>query len=142
MLPRDLDGVANLVIVAFQRRQQAVVNTWLPVARSLAAERPDFRFYEMPTIGRRFTLIRPIIANGMRGGVTAPEDREATITLYTNVSALQRALDLPSRETIYALLLDRTGTVRWRGEGTFSGVQGAGLEAAVARVLDEGRAAP
>jgi hypothetical protein len=139
-LPKDLEGEVNLVLVAFAREQQALVDGWLPTAKLLAAELPGLRYYEMPTIGRGFVLIRPIISNGMRGGVTAQADREATITLYTNVDAFRRALALPSEDTIYALLLDRTGTVRWRGEGTFTEAQGASLRAAAARLLDPAKA--
>ena len=123
------------MLVAFARQQQALVDGWLPTAKSLAAELPGLRYYEMPTIGRGFVLIRPIISNGMRNGVTAQADREATITLYTNVDAFRRALALPSEDTIYALLLDRAGIVRWRGEGTFTDAQGASLRAAAERLL-------
>ncbi len=135
-LPQDLEGEVNLVLVAFAREQQALVDGWLPTAKLLAAELPGLRYYEMPTIGRGFVLISPIIANGMRGGVTAQADREATITLYTNKDAFRRALGLPSDDTVYALLLDRTATVRWRGEGTFTDAQGAALRAAAVRLLE------
>jgi hypothetical protein len=135
-LPRDLDGQVNLVLVAFARQQQAVVDTWLPAVRALAAERPTLRYYELPTIKRGFVLISPIISSGMRVGVTDPEAREATITLYTNVDAFRRALALPSDDTVYALLLDRSGAVRWRGAGAYTDAQGAELRAAVARLLD------
>ena len=135
-LPQDLDGEVNLVLVAFARQQQAMVDGWMPTAKSLAAELPGLRYYEMPTIGRGFVLIRPIISNGMRNGVTAPADREATITLYTNVDSFRRALALPSDDTVYALLLDRAGVVRWRGEGTFTEAQGASLRATAMRLLE------
>ena len=87
-LPDDLDGDVNLVLVAFQRQQQAVVDGWLPTARALAAERPALRFYEMPTIGRGYVVIRPIITKGMRNGVTAEADREATIFAHADYAVI------------------------------------------------------
>lgn len=134
-LPRDFEGRANLVFVAFRREQQAQIDTWLPAARALADAHPALRYYELPTIGRGFVLMRPIIARGMRGGVTDPQARDVTITLYTNVDAFRRALGLSSNATTYALLLDRAGVVRWRGEGPFTDAQGAALRGAVAGLL-------
>lgn len=136
-LPRDFEGRLNLVFVAFQREQQAVVDTWLPHARELAFRNPELRFYELPTIARRWVLIRPIIEGGMRGGVTEKAARDATITLYTDTDRFRRSLALPSDRQVYALLVDRAGRVRWRSEGGFTAARGAALDAAVERLLEE-----
>jgi hypothetical protein len=134
-LPRDFAGQLNLVFVAFRREQQAVVDTWVPHARRLAFDNPEVRFYELPTIARRWVLIRPIIEGGMRGGVTEKAARDATITLYTDVGRFRRALALPSEAQVYTLLVDGAGRVRWRSEGPFTAAKGAALDAAVERLL-------
>ena len=141
-LPEDFDGRANVVLVAFRREQQAVVDTWLPAAQKLAAANPAVRYYELPTISRRYTLLRPLIDGGMRGGIPDPAMRDATITLYTNVDAFRRALGLASDRTIYALLVDTRGVVRWRGEGAFTARQGAELTRATAALLAAPTARP
>lgn len=134
-LPRDFAGRVNLVFVAFRREQQAVVDTWVPHAQGLAFRNPEVRFYELPTIARRWVLIRPIIEGGMRGGVTEKAARDATITLYTDTGRFRRALALPSEAEVYTLLVDDAGRVRWRSEGPFSAAKGAALDAAVERLL-------
>ena len=134
-LPRDFGGRANLVFVAFEREHQEVVDTWLPHAARLAASRPGLRYYELPTIKRRFAVMSPVIARGMRSGVTDRAARDATITLYTNVDDLRAALGLPDARSIYALLLDAGGVVRWRARGPYDDPQGAALAAAVDRLL-------
>ena len=134
-LPRDFGGRVNLVLVAFERDQQGVVDTWLPHAARLAASRPGLRYYELPTIKRRYAVMRPVIAGGMRSGVTDRAARDATITLYTNVDDFRAALGLPDARTVYALLLDADGVVRWRGRGAYDEPQGAALAAAVDRLL-------
>lgn len=150
-LPADFDGRANVVLVAFRREQQALVDTWLPAAQELASANADVRYYELPTISRGFTLLRPLIDRGMRGGIPDPAMRDATITLYTDVGAFRAALGLASDRTIYALLVDAAGVVRWRGEGAFTARQGAELARAASAVLaapaapqgaTPGRAAP
>jgi hypothetical protein len=135
-LPRDFAGRANLVLIAFRREQQADVDTWLPAARALAASSPEVRYYELPTIGRGYVLMRPIIARGMRGGVTDPEARDATITLYTNVDQFRATLGLASADVVHALLLDGDGVVRWRAEGRLDAAREAALRQAVDAVLD------
>ena len=134
-LPRDFAGRANLVFVAFEREQQEVVDTWLPHAARLVASRPGLRYYELPTIKRRFAVMSPVIAGGMRSGVTDRAARDATITLYTNVDDFRAALGLPDARSIYALLLDADGVVRWRARGAYDDAQGAALAAAVDRLL-------
>ena len=133
-LPRDFGGRANLVLVAFKREQQALVEGWMPAAERLAAARPGLRYYELPTLGRGLTLIRPVIDGGMRSGIPDAAARDRTITLYTNVDAFRTALGLAGTRTIYALLLDEAGVVRWRAEGAFTEAAGAGLAAAVERL--------
>lgn len=134
-LPEGFEGRANLVFVAFRREQQALVDTWLPAAREAAFASPEMRFYELPTIGRAYLLMRPVIEGGMRGGVTDRAARDATITLYTDTGRFRRALRIPDDRTIHVLLLDRAGTVRWRAEGGFTPDKGAALTDAVERLL-------
>ena len=116
-LPGDLEGEINLVLVAFQRWHQAWVDTWLPTAAKLAAAYPKFRYYEMPTIQRMNPLFRWSIDSGMRAGIADKQAHAVTITLYIDKAPFRAALDLPSEETIYALLIDRTGEVCWRAQG-------------------------
>ena len=141
-LPRDFDGRANIVLVAFRREQQRDVDTWLPAAQELAAANAGVRYYELPTISRGYTLLRPLIDGGMRGGIPDPAMRDATITLYTNVDAFRAALGLASDRTIYALLVDAGGVVRWRGEGAFTARQGAELTRATTALLASGPGSP
>lgn len=134
-LPRDFGGRANLVFVAVKREQQRDVDTWLPAARALASANPELRFYELPTMSRGYVLMRPVIVGGMRGGIPDPGTRDVTITLYTNVGAFREALGLESDRTVYALLLDEGGAVRWRAAGAFTREQGDALARRAATLL-------
>src|SRR5512146_1184526 len=116
-LPDDFAGERNLVLIAFKREQQFEIDTWIPAARQLAREYPDFRYYELPTISRNVPLARWWLDGAMRAGIPDRAAREATITLYLDKTAFRQALQLPREETIYALLVDRAGQVYWRAEG-------------------------
>lgn len=134
-LPRDFEGRLNLVFVAWQREQQEEVDSWLPYVKTLAFQNPELRVYELPTVARGYVLMSPFIEAGMRGGVTDRAARDATITLYTNTERFRAALGLPHGRTIYALLVDEAGVVRWRTEGSFTREKAAAMEAAVDRLL-------
>ncbi len=116
-LPDDLEGERNLVLIAFKREQQFEIDTWIPEAGRLAQRYSDFRYYELPTISRGVPLARWWLDGAMRAGIPDVAAREATITLYLDKKAFRAALDLPSEDTIYALLVDRSGGVLWRAEG-------------------------
>ncbi len=116
-LPNDFEGDLNLILVAFQREQQLMVNTWLPTADLLESIHPRLRFYELPTISRMNPIARWFISTGMRSGIKDPKSRQRTITLYLDKEALRKALDIPDEESIYIFLLDRDGRVVWRSEG-------------------------
>lgn len=131
-LPGDFESQRNLVIVAFQRDQQAAVDTWTAPVRDLLARYPDLRWYELPTIRHANPLFRAWLDGAMRGGIPDHQSREQTITLYVDKVAFRQALGLPHEDTIYVLLVDRAGHVLWRGEGEYAARLAAQLEAVLA----------
>ena len=133
-LPGDFESERNLVIVAFQRDQQAMVDTWTAPIRGLLARYPDLRFYELPTISRGNPLFRAWLDGAMRGGIPDHQSREQTITLYLDKVAFRHALGLPHEDTIYVLLVDRAGHVFWRAEGEYAAQLAAELEQVVAGI--------
>lgn len=134
-LPADFDGDLNLVFIAFQRGQQALVDTWLPFAKDIAARHARLRYYELPTIHEANSVVRWFIDNGMRRGISDVTAREATITLYIDKEKFRGALQLPHEDTIYILLVDAEGRVVWRADGTYTGDHGMAIEQVVAEKL-------
>ena len=51
-LPDAFAGERNVVIIAFLRKHQALVDSWIPWLEEHAAADPGLCFYELPTIGR------------------------------------------------------------------------------------------
>jgi hypothetical protein len=116
-LPGDFEGELNLAIVAFRRRHQADVDTWIPVGDRLEAGTPGFRYYELPVIDRLYRPGRAFIDGGMRAAIADRATRERTITLYVDARAFRQALEISSKETIHVLLVDPEGVVHWRMQG-------------------------
>ncbi|MDE0671784.1 MAG: hypothetical protein OXH72_08590 [Caldilineaceae bacterium] len=120
VVPTDFAGNLNLVLMAFTREHQYDVNTWLPHARELESSRQGFRVYEVPTLWEMNWFQRRQLDFWMSTGIQDPLARATTITLYTDLQAMQAALAIPDFDTIQVLLVDRDGLVVWRSEGTFS----------------------
>jgi hypothetical protein len=130
-LPHDLEGELNILLIAFQRWQQNMVDTWLPTVQHIEQAHPQVRYYELPTIQRLNVLAQTFINAGMRAGIPNPTARERTITLYVDKAAFRRALELPHEESIYVLLVDRQGQVLWRTEGAHTPDKATALAAAI-----------
>ena len=126
-LPQDFAGERNLVLIAFQRDQQKSLDTWLREMPRFQQADAGFQYYELPTIDRLNGLARWFIDSGMRRGIPDKNARARTITLYIDKKPFEESLQLPTEQTVYALLVDRSGKVLWRAEGPFDESKGEGL---------------
>jgi len=126
-LPQDFGGERNLVLIAFQREQQQQLDTWLKEMKRFQEVDPGFQYYELPTIEKMNSFMRWFIDSGMRRGIPDKNARARTITLYLDKKSFLESLQLPTQNTVYALLVDRSGNVLWRAEGTFDEAKGVSL---------------
>lgn len=127
VFPRDFAGDLNLVIVPFQRYQQAIVNTWIPFAQETEGTFPGFYYYEFPTIYQMSAVGRTFLNEGMRAGIPDQTARDRTVTLYLDKDEFKTALDIPREDDIYLFLLDRDGNILWRTTGAYSEDRARGL---------------
>ena len=130
-LPDGFEGERNLVLVAFEREHQTLVDTWLDYAGTLELRDERVRVYEVPTIYEVGALYRSFINSGMRAGIPDPQARARTITVYLDRERFVGALDLPDMSTIYPMLIDETGAILWRGRGPLDPEQAREFEAAL-----------
>ena len=130
-LPDAFSGASNLVIVAFRREQQAMVDSWVAWWETIAAEYPSLRCYEIPVIATRWSPARPVIDGGMAQAVRAQEARRRTLTVYTDVRRVTDALAIDATDTVTVLLVDADGRLRWRTTGPVSEHSGSELRAAL-----------
>ena len=135
-LPDDFEGPSNLVVVAFRREQQAMVDTWVAWFEGISAAYPALRCYEVPVLATRWSPARGFIDGGMARAVREREARRRTLTVYTDVRRVTDALAIDDTGTVTVLLVGADGRVRWRATGAMTEVAGAELLA----VLDAGDA--
>ena len=78
-LPKDFQGPASFVFVAFKREQQAQVDSWKTFVTDACARYPAVGEYEVPTLPRGISLFRGFIDGGMRSGIRDTATRAVTI---------------------------------------------------------------
>ena len=117
--PAAFQGEHNVVLIAFHRRHQALVDSWVPWLEARAAADPGLRIFELPTIGRIWAPVRNFIDGGMAAAIREPEILRRTFTIYGDVRHVTRPLGIEDRSTISVVLVDRSGIVRWCGAGEF-----------------------
>ena len=118
-LPGDLPKPYNLLVVAFRREQQAVVDQWLPWLTELERGRADIAVYELPVLPSTYSPVRWFIDGGMTRGIPDPAARARTVTVYTDVQNVVENLGLASTDTIAVLVVDRSGRILAREPGGF-----------------------
>ena len=119
-LPDAFRGEQNVVFVAFQRRHQTLVDSWVSWLEERAATDPGLRFYELPTIGRLWVPARNMINGGMAAAIKDRVILRRTLTVYGDVRRVTKPLGIKNRSTIVLCLVDAVGMVQWMGEGGFS----------------------
>jgi|GEM_PF-204499 len=136
-LPDDFEGAFNLVLIAFRRAQQSLVDSWVSWYGTIAAEHPTLRCYEVPVLATRWSPARPVIDGGMARAVQEQEARRRTLTVYTDVRRVTDGLAITDTETVTALLVDADGRVRWRTTGAPTERAGAEMLSAVGQEVAE-----
>ena len=116
-LPGTLTGEINLLLIAFRQWQQSDVDTWVPLADTLASEIPGFSAFELPVISQVYRPVSGFIDGGMRGGIPDLDVRDATITLYINRKEFLADLQIPSVSSIVVMLVTPEGEILWRTAG-------------------------
>jgi len=116
-LPDDAQGQVTLILIAFQRQAQGMVDSWLNPYTTKFGDTPGFTFYEIPMIkGKWWRLFSASIDGGMRMGI--PEKKhEHVVTYYGNISHYLSVLKIQDLSVAYAFLLDKQGYIIWQGKG-------------------------
>lgn len=134
-IPDGLPGELKLFLVAYRQRQQLDIDPWLTLGLRLEGVHAGFRVYELPTLARSWGLVSGWVDDGMRGGIRDPEARARTLTLYIDKEPFNAALELPTEDQVYALLVDASGGVVWQAAGRPDDASSAALTAEVERRL-------
>jgi len=106
-LPKDLPSEKTLVLIAFEREQQAILDSWY---QGLDLINSSIPWIEVPVISKPYKLGSFIIDSGMRRGIPNPRVRDKVITLYTNREAFAHSMGFEyDNQAAYVAVIDRSG---------------------------------
>ena len=132
VVPDGLPGGPHVVVVAFQRWHQSLVDAWKPQLQAVAEHHPGTEVWEVPSISSGYRLFRSGIDGGMRAAIPDVDVRRHTLTAYTDLRAMARDLDIDSFDTVQLFLVDCGGTILWRASGDPSAEALVALDEALA----------
>ena len=116
-LPASLTGRRAVLVLGFSQSSRDEVAAW---GRRLAGDyrdSPAVTYYEMPVIAAVPKLLRGWVAKKVTEGV--PDRAKSHCVLITeHEAAWKAAAGFTHDEDAYILLVDASGTVLWRTEGT------------------------
>ena len=138
-LPSDLKGDLNLLLIPFEREQQADADSWLPMAKEIEATHPALRHYMLPVFAKENFLYRWWINSSMRSDAVDDQQRQVTIPLYINRQPFLKQLQIASDRQVSALLVRKDGHVIWRATGAMTPEKRASLESVLAPSGKTGR---
>jgi hypothetical protein len=115
-LPKTAEGKVTLICIAFVRRAQSMIDSWVqPFEREFGKD-TNFTIYEIPMMNTSWIVRSWIIDTGMRSGIPV-EKHDNVVTFYGDYSSYQESLGMEDTNFAYIFLLDKKGIVRWRGQG-------------------------
>ena len=116
-LPSGLPDERTLLILAFQREQQANVDTWVEGMHLAGSPVP---WLELPVIEDRGMLWRWFINSGMRSGIPDNDIRAHVVSLYVDKETFLKSMGIEDESTVYAVVVDRAGTMVETIKGDYS----------------------
>ena len=128
-VPSGLPGDPTIVFIAYKQGQQPQVDAWVRALGLSATRGPEF--VELPVVGAGARLMKGMIDNGMRSGITSTAMRARTITIYESVSKVNNPLGFSGRNEIRVLLVKRNGDVLWSTSGAATAEKVNALKAAM-----------
>ncbi len=127
LLPEAFSGSPSVVIIAFTRSHQALVDSWAPWLDEFVEQHPSVAFYEIPTISGSWKFMRRMIDGGMAAAIRTPKVLKRTMTVYGDIRRLTVPLGIFDRSTITVLVVTSEGEVLWSHAGPFDPVSAAEL---------------
>ncbi len=113
-LPDDAEGEVILVGVAFERRAQGMLDSWVDYFEELCEGKEA---YELPIIeSSLWKVFSGFIDGGMKSGI--PEEKQdSVLTHYGDASEFKKELEIEGESPGYVFLLDEDGRIVFKGEG-------------------------
>ncbi|MGD0473373.1 MAG: hypothetical protein ABSB70_09140 [Candidatus Velthaea sp.] len=130
--PADFRGACTIVLVAFDFKQRADLDTWAPfVERMTNGDAARARLF--PVLPQALRMMEKAIVLTMRKDATEPVAREATVPLFVDVDEFCAALEIADRALIHTFVVAEDGAIRAHCAGLYDDAAARTIEALVVK---------
>lgn len=134
--PADFTAAYNLVVMPFNRDQQASAIQWLPTFEAIAKRHPQVAYYSIAALDDLSPLVRTLVIQGLNLAVSDAATRQRTVVAFlANQNDFVTALGNPDRSQLRVLLVTRAGAVLHEYSGTFSETAGFQFQSAADQLI-------
>ena len=127
VLPDSLEDRLAVVLIAFRRHAQPIVDSWMAPIGRLISGRTDIEMYEVPVLSGGWRMVSGFIDGGMRAGIPVHK-HESVATFYGDTTRFRHALSINDLNSAYAFLVNSRGEIIWNASGWASKADIAHLE--------------
>lgn len=132
-LPQALAGKVGVLVLGFTRESQDNARTWGKLLAGRYPEDSGVAYYELPVVASVPTLLRGWVVGRIRQSVAEPA-RAHFLPVLDHAAQWKRIACGESNDTACVLVVDGSGTVRWRYQGAADASAFAELQRQVNRV--------
>lgn len=115
-LPDDFSAPRTLLLVAFQRDHQGIIDGWV---EGLKLKPTDKDWFELPVVGAMNPIGQKFLDGAMRSGIAGDDKRSRVVTLYTDAKKWIAPLGKTKTDTIYVVVVAKNGEILGVQDGTF-----------------------
>lgn len=116
--PAEFPGEKTLLLIAFEREQQELLDDWSARLSLRATGAPEW--LELPVIDDPGAFFRWFVDVGMKQGIREERVRSRVFTVYAPREDFVRLLGLPDRMQVHLVVADRSGRILCKVSGDWS----------------------
>lgn len=123
--PEQFEADYHLVVMPFDREQQVLAVTWLPMFQELASTHDNVQYWSIAALPELNSAIRFLVLTGISAGISDDEVRQQVTVLFLEQQAeFLDALAIDSDDAIQAFIMDSDGVIYYRTIGEFTTERG------------------
>ena len=134
--PDQFEADYHLVVMPFDREQQVLAVTWLPLFQEITAEHDNLQYWSIAALPELNAAIRILVVTGISAGISDTEVRpQVTVLFMEEQDIFLDALAIDSTEEIQSFIMDSEGVIYYRSIGEYSDDKGEDFRHALDALL-------
>lgn len=137
--PEQFVAEYQLIVMPFDREQQVLAVTWLPLFQELASENNNLQYWSIAALPELNAGIRFLVLTGIRAAIPNADMRQqVTVLFLEQQEQFLATLAIDDDEAIQAFIMDSDGVIYYRAIGEFTEEKGEALRDALTHLLGDG----